>query len=291
MARILGGGLFGEMRGKLGSLVFARNRAGAYARGYAKPVDPATIAQLNARNAFGTASSNYHGMTDTTKALWSNFASHIFNPKSGTTGVPSGFNAFVALLTVVNNAKVFKNFDYEAAVPIVGTSIPMQFSATPPSFALQANIKSGTAGAFSYTFGNFSAITYAEVLNKVTLTGTMNLDMLGLIGITGQTNLLQDAVGNKFGFKIFMSNPVQQEHMFIQNPYLIDIGQSLPVSMATSPNLEPSFLMNFEAELEPAKYRSFPKIYDWVQLTAFAVSQKGQMLRIGSQMKKLAGLV
>jgi len=289
MARILGGGLFGEMRGKLGSLVFARNRAGAYARGYAKPVDPATIAQLSARNAFGTASSNYHSLSDTNKALWANFATNVFNPKTGTQGVPSGFNAFVSLLTVINNIKPFKTYEYSGIAPLVGTPLPWMFGGTPPLHTLEANVKSGALGAYAYNFDSFSPILYSSDLTKTLISGTIDFSITGNIGISGTSSKTSDANGNDFGFKIFMSNSVAQEHMFIQNPYKIDIGTAPAIAITPSVDLFTGFSLDFGAELEPARYRDFPHASDWVQLTVFAVSRQGQMLRVGSQMKQLAG--
>lgn len=285
MARILGGGLFGEMRGKLGSMVFARNRAGAYSRSYAKPIDPKTIAQLSARNNFGTASSNYHALDSTTKALWNNFANSVFNPKTGTMGVPSGFNAFVSLLTAVNTANL-ATIEYTG---LTGTEVAPVFSGIPPTNALEANFVNAGGGSNSYNFGGFSNWEFANADPNFTISGNFTLNISGGgIGPTGNLSEFVDAKGNAFGFKIYMSNPVNQPGMFIQNPYLIDLGYAQGIEL-TAPIAMPSTITGeFSNNLVGANYSALPQTGQFVQLTLFAMSTTGMLLRIGSEFVEIS---
>lgn len=285
MARILGGGLFGEMRGKLGSVVFARNRGGAYSRSYAKPVDPRTIAQLTARNNFGSASSNYHALTPDIKALWQNFANSVFNPKTGTTGVPSGFNAFVSLLNVVNNTKIFSDSEFTG---LVGDPNPMEFGGTPPTNALQANFGNSSGGANPYNFGNFGALQYTEGESTILLAGSFSINVTGGgIGPSGNFEGFTDSVGNDFGFTVFMSNPVAQPGMFVQNPYLIQLGTALGISLETPAPIGTTINATFASQLTSGNYSAFPQLGQYVQLSLFAVSTTGMLLRIGSEFVEL----
>lgn len=289
MARILGGGAFGEMRGKLGSMVFARNKGGAYARQYAKPVDPRTVAQLTARSKFGGASSIYHSLSDMDKVAWNNFASSVFNAKTGKVGVASGFNAFVSLATVVSNTKLFSTFSYEAAAPLTGTNIPFYTNQFPPTFSLQSNIKITSMGPGSVNFNldSIDPLVQTIVGDTVTFAGTVNFHSFGEIGGGTTSSVLQDAMGNTFGFKIFMSNSIQQNAMFVQNPYLIELGSSPAQSFSPSADFRSDFKLNFEAELNSGDYQSLPIPGQFVQLTVFQVSSRGMLLKTGAKIVKL----
>lgn len=285
MARILGGGMFGEMRGKLGSMVFARNRGGAYSRAYAKPVDPRTIAQLAARNNFGSASSNYHSLTPTLKALWQNFANNVFNPKTGTPGVPSGFNAFVSLLNVVNNIKLLTNVEVEAgSSPIVIDEVrPFEYNGNPPTNQLQSNIGAKDSGSINMNFVN-ATITQIEISDSI-FTGRISITMNtsgGGIGPAGGWQNLTDSAGNNFGFKIFMSNPVAQAGMFINNPYQFDIGTFPSISTVAAVDPEPATIFSGDFELNGDHYNALPLSRQVVQLSIFGVSTDGMLLRLGS---------
>lgn len=287
MARILGGGVFGEMRGKLGSMVFARNRGGAYARQYAKPIDPATIAQLVARNNFGSASSNYHALDPSTKSLWQNFANSVFNPKTGNFGVSSGFNAFVSLLNVVNNVKVATTTIEINGTPAPATDRDYNFTGTPPTFALEANFQNDGGGAKTYAFNSFSNFSITYLGTDADIECDFLLDVTGLIGPSGDVGNFRDKNGNYFGFSVFMSNPVDQPGMFIQNPYLIKLfdvkSQTITTPSLSISSLEVQNLMT----LDTSKYSAWPQDDQWVQLTLFAQSTSGMLLRIGSEMKQL----
>ena len=285
MALILGGGAFGELRGKMGSMVFARNKGGAYVRSFAKPVDPRTIAQITARSKFGSASSIYHSLDDSAKANWHAFASSVFNAKTGKIGVSSGFNAFVSLANVVNNVKIFDSYSLENTAPIVGTEIPFITNGIPPALSLQSNIKltSLGPGSANFIFGSADDLTYTSAMGISTFAGVINFNYTGEVGSGTTSAVLQDDAGNKFGFKVFMSNPVSQKNMFIQNPYLIDLGAMPAQSFTPSADFRQNFKMNFSANLDAGNYQSLPNLGQFVQLTVFQVGQTGMLLKVGAQ--------
>lgn len=287
MARILGGGLFGEMRGKLGSIVFARNRGGAYSRSYAKPIDPKTIAQLSARNAFGSASSNYHSLDPSTKSLWQNFANSVFNPKSGKFGVPSGFNAFVSLLNVVNNVKIATTTLEVNGTPAPATDRDFVFSGTPPSFALEANFQNGGGGANTYIFDSFTNFSINYSGSDADIECDFLLKTSGSVGPSGSISNFRDANDNYFGFCVFMSNPVDQPGMFIQNPYQIKLFDVKSQTITTPAPAITDLEVKNQITLDTSKYSAWPEDDQFVQLTLFAQSTSGMLLRIGSEMLQL----
>lgn len=289
MARILGGGAFGEMRGKLGSMVFARNKGGAYARSYAKPVDPATIAQLSARSNFGISAGIYHGLSDSNKALWNEFATNTFNPKTGKFGNSSGFNAFVALANAVNNVKLFDTYELVGTATIATTAREFVVTDIPPSFALQPNIKitTGGPGWFGINIANISNIAATPTSDILKLSGTIEIGSTGIVGGGTTSATISDSNGIGFGFKVYMSNPVPQAAMFIQNPYMIDLGTIPALAMTTPANISTGFTLNWSRDLPSANYQNLPSENTFVQLTIFQISRQGALNRLGAKIVKL----
>lgn len=275
MARIIGGSMIGELSGKLGGNVFARNKAGAYIRQYVIPVDPKTLAQINARANFGAASSSYHSMTSAQKAQWQNFAQNLYLPKNGAnTGQYSGFNAFVSLANTATNAALLNQgfATYERNLtPIIPTSEEgFQLTTTAPSSTIQANIASSSGAPLTYSFEGFSLNTNGTgnalfVLDGSSMTGPYDINPL-----------LQDANGNRIGFIFYASNPVQQQGMFIANPEKIALFSApSPEFPALSATGVTSFGVNNQV-IDINNYQSWYNIGDWVRITAYAVTPGGQ---------------
>jgi len=283
MARIVGGSMIGELSGKLGGTVFARNKSGQYVRQYVVPVDPKSQAQINARSSFAFASSSYHSMVDAQKANWDNFARTIYLPKNGTnTGQFSGFNAFTALATVAANAQ-FKDLNVQYADPVTGTPFTGQVvaefapSLVAPNSQIQANIltQSGTPAPMS-----INSATAMDKNGRVRV--TINWNLGSGTGTTPVNLPLTDGAGNKIGFSVYVSNPVQQPHMFISNPEQYQIGTVGPLESVTLP-LSLDMGVSFDLEIPNlAIYKSFPQAGQYVRISVYAVTESGQMIRIGA---------
>lgn len=63
--------------GKMSGKVFARNRAGNYARAWAKPVNPGTARQSAVRALFGAASAGWGALTSAQVAAWDAYAAML----------------------------------------------------------------------------------------------------------------------------------------------------------------------------------------------------------------------
>lgn len=287
MARIIGGSMIGELSGKLGGNVFARNKSGAYIRQYVIPVDPKTMAQINARSNFGAASSSYHSMSSAQKAQWQNFAQNLYLPKNGVnSGQYSGINAFVALANTAINASYLNPGAATMEIdltPVTPSSVQaFELTTTAPSLTIQANIKSDAGLPLSYTFEGFSLTTSGLATALFILDGA---------NITNGFNInpaIQDGNGNRIGFIFYASNPVQQQGMFIANPEKIAL---FAVASPTIPALSASGVQSFgfnNQVVDINNYQAWYSIGDWVRITAYAVTPNGQQIRIGSKEIQIA---
>lgn len=93
--------VFGEFSGKMGGVVWSRNRGGAYIRRFVTPLNPSTEKQMKQRYAFGVNAQRYSLVSDEVKPLWNTYANTVFVPLVGT-GKGSGINAYVSLNTTID---------------------------------------------------------------------------------------------------------------------------------------------------------------------------------------------
>lgn len=70
MALIKQGGLISEISGKVGGIVFSRNRGGSFVRTFTVPANPRTSYQTAVRNALTGASTAWKDLTDAQRATW-----------------------------------------------------------------------------------------------------------------------------------------------------------------------------------------------------------------------------
>lgn len=82
--------------GTLGGMTFARNRAGQYARAWAKPVNPATLRQTAVRALFGTSSVGWASLTQAQVDAWDAYAAQLVRlNKLGEEYTPKGRQIFM----------------------------------------------------------------------------------------------------------------------------------------------------------------------------------------------------
>lgn len=74
MAIMRPGPLAGQMSGRVGGIVFSRNRGGDYVRNGPSPVNPQSSYQTAVRNGLAVASSYWDDMSDTARAAWKAWA-------------------------------------------------------------------------------------------------------------------------------------------------------------------------------------------------------------------------
>lgn len=287
MARIVGGSILGEIRGKLGGMVFAANRAGQYIRSYRVPVNPRTLAQSRARARFGAASGTYHSLTALLKANWQNFASSVFSPKIGiNTGQFSGFNAYTSLRTVVENGNdINQSVDalVNGAAPLVAaTEANFSFNSVPPVFMLQPAVKEQVTG---------NALALALSGATVGADGSFTVEMTVGGAPTGGYDIEDfiDPQDRSFGFVVQMSNANPQDGMFFQNPYHFTLGYIKPQSLG-APDRAAVETLGFEStsNIAPSNYQAFPIENDYVQVSLFSAADTGMLVCLGAFKVKVA---
>jgi hypothetical protein len=105
MALIKFGGGVAGISGKIGGTVYGRNKAGAYARNWAKPVNPVTLSQAEVRARFQTASAGWSALTKPDRDAWNAAASLIERVnRFGETYIPSGRQYFMEINNSVGQA-------------------------------------------------------------------------------------------------------------------------------------------------------------------------------------------
>lgn len=96
MAIIKTSALVSEIRGKVGGVVFARNRGGAYVRQFVSPVQAETEARTEARGRLGQISAAWETLTDAQRQGWTDYGQAVGTTNAlGDTHPISGISAFV----------------------------------------------------------------------------------------------------------------------------------------------------------------------------------------------------
>lgn len=282
MARIIGGSMIGELSGKLGGNVFARNKAGAYIRQYVIPVNPNTLAQSNARSAFGTSSSSYHSLTSVIKNQWTNFAQNLYLPKNGiNTGQYSGFSAFTALRNTAQNALRLVEGTPVVKVNAVANTItdlnifsPVDI---PPVASIQGNLAlAGGTGTIQPILASATVDDFANFSFQLTM---------GSDSMPVPTNIdpeLKNGAGQLIGFSVYMSNPVQQQQMFIANPEKFLLGTIPNFTLATGTGTGVTSIDIDGQVVFPDSYQAWPQPGEFVRITVYMTTLEGQTIRIGS---------
>jgi len=89
-----GGGISG-FAGKIGGTVYGRNKAGAYARNWAVPVNPVTTAQSNVRAILAQAAARWSTLTYAQISAWNAYAAVLIRTnRQGDQYTPSGRQIF-----------------------------------------------------------------------------------------------------------------------------------------------------------------------------------------------------
>ena len=276
MARLTGFTL-GELRGKMGGLVFSRNKAGAYIRALVTPVNPQTVRQQTARYRFGNASILFQNLSAAAKDCWEVFARTHFNPlKGNSTGIYSGGNAFVALRQSTGQGN-----QYPADVSGVSGVIPLTFE-----FGQYELVTEPPATPTSSTIVGSDGIAYPInlLINSVKANGEIvfNLEFEGVPIVAPPTfNEFVNAEGQKFGIGFYFSNNLKfmgakpntaLKLQVADTNVLNKIGTGVsvvPIDMLEGPQIT---LTNFP---NPADIRDFPCVDDVILVTPFIRSEKG----------------
>lgn len=196
MARVVSW-LIGELRGSISGQTYSRNARGAYVRARVTGTNPNTVAQQNARTAFGSASTLFKSLNPTVKANFATFASTVFVPFGRVQdGLTTAAQAFTSL------AQCVLSFTTRSVAPIACLSdgtLGARTKATVPTDAPLSALRSvinigGTEATFTLDTG---ALTVNEAGDVECRLHTSTIFPDGAI---------TDGAGNKFGFVTYLSN-------------------------------------------------------------------------------------
>lgn len=85
-----------DIRGKVGTEIYSRNKGGAYVKTFTSPVQPNTTLQTTARSNFASAVAAWQALSVEERFQWNRLASQYNNSRdSFLKGNPSGYNLFV----------------------------------------------------------------------------------------------------------------------------------------------------------------------------------------------------
>lgn len=295
MALVIGNP-FGELRGKVGGLVFARNARGMYVRSYAIPVNPNTEAQAQARNSFGSAIGGWHTLSDAQKVLWHSYASDYFSSKrlGNIGGGHTGINAFMSLRNTLLNANRKALAIPDLVIKIGGTPVtvpiqsPIILPMIPPAQPFQPVLGGG-----DYAVDSVGTATF---LGDFTGEMTFNLVYTGGSGPSPtppsptSANLFEDNNGSDLGIAIYASNPLAQASQFVQSPDLVLLSTTGLISgYTTTPAVPTSLTVNFDASVSTAIRRTSWEVGQAVRLDAWLFNSYGESSRIGTNIVNVTG--
>jgi hypothetical protein len=274
--------LFGDatLSGKLGSRVYAYNRAGFYVRQFRKPVDPATNAQLNNRGYFTNAVTAWHSLSDVQKGLWNAYATTNFHAKFPKSGVAyNGFNAFISMRNAIINAQV-KGADPSIILPGTASNTPGLYltSMIPPHTGFSAAIFSTDTGTLPVTISAVDVVLTGGAIGV-----TFDFGHVVGTGVTPNPPEFVDAIGAvPVGYVVTGSLPLTQEQQFVENPDINILAILNPIGPITGWTAARfmTVLSNYVPEFYSRK--NTYAAGDLIQVKVYALGQNGATQFVGS---------
>lgn len=270
----------GELSGKLGGLVYARNKAGAYVRSYATPTNPRSGAQLALRAAFTSAVTSWHALGDTIKAQWNQYAITNFKPKYPVIGVRySGFNAWVSLKNQMEQA--IKTAP-TASLSNGMTGDPLPFNTTkitPPNRELSSSIMVQEIGPTEEP-GVITIHPLAGQINLFNSSFSCSFRCNNIIANNSDV-YWRDAQGEvPVGILLMASVGNTQAQQFVKEPKYTILGVLPPQENSKKTITNDTFeivggITNNGKKLEWNEY-------DIVEINAFLISEQGATQPLGS---------
>jgi hypothetical protein len=290
MAKVLGGGQFGSLSGKLGSSVFARNRGGNYVRNYVKPTDHRSASQVSTRAKFTTASTSFKALNSLQKLQWNSFANTIFLNSEGGFFRGAGIAAFISLYQSVLTYRSFvaPTIKFNGTPVVSPVYLTPTFSNTPPSHMLQPNFKSNSGNLVQLVEFQFSNFHRYDSTPFVAFDFDLTITLKNPLGVTNILSSLKDINDNYIFFNVYMSNPIITGTMFIQNKRITHI-QSLRGLTSFSNVTNPTEL-KYEvvgALIDPNNFKYLPPVGSYVQASLDIMSSSGMRIRQYAQIVQI----
>lgn len=285
MAKIINSSI-GQLSGKMGGMVFSRNKGGAYVRAGVTGINPQTIGQLQARNAFGAVSTLFRGLSSAEKTFWQEWADNYYSPRGGgNVGQFSGYNAFIALRSAVQQSVRLGRvgvLSVDGILPAGGTTT-LEFTPMP-----ETPIATTLLPAVKTTAGDSALLTLVDA--NVSVNGDTKI----FLSVSEDTPLALDNIvdinGNELGFAVYISNGNPSDNMSYNNPEAHCLGFAYPI-VVTDPSSDLAAVnqlavyINWGSNL--GRYKRFPLLNEYVVVTAYVINKYGMFSKIGESETKI----
>lgn len=274
MAKVISS-IIGELRGKLGGSVFARNQFGMYARAHIIPVNTNTIAQRRSRALFADAVQAYCSLTPAEKASWAEYARDPmrFNPlRFMNPGTYGGFHAFVSCYIAAAKAAA-------VARPVVG--LPphanglYQIARTAPLLGVDGSIMLQEGG---FPLRLIAATVREDGRCEISIT----VDGHPPGPLTLPAGKLMTQQGVPFGLGVWISTyvknprnrPNRDEFVHVGNTYIPDFEAPAPFSAPLT--------ISFTSPIDPTEHRYGLQPGNALRITVVQIGENGQLRKIGA---------
>jgi hypothetical protein len=152
--------LISDARKKLGSTIYARNRAGLTARAYVKPAQPRTPEQVSQRTNFASFATQWGTITQADRVSWNSLASTVlFTDTLGHRYHPTGYNLFIGCN---------RNLSYIGAAQLNTAPSTWVLPPAPPPATCTLHVAAGTVGLFTLTVTGLPDGFPADTVFKLT---------------------------------------------------------------------------------------------------------------------------
>jgi len=265
--------ILGVVQGRVGNVVFSRNKGGVYVKSFRKPTNANSQAQKNIRNIMRSISGAWTALSVDLRNAWADFAKSTFNPGRRTNkGNYTAVQAFRSLRTAalsnsekLRSAAFFKNHDLTT---ISAVFCNPNLVDTPPVLSVRPDILDQLNTGYNYM------VDAATIISTGTAEISLAIQGIGAGGITQDQLIDENSI--QYGFNAWISEGHKSPNMHVGNAMRHCIGFSgIPtfsgggLSSATSIQ----FKWNF-SDLLP-NFKAFPYAGQSALLTVGVVSIDG----------------
>lgn len=277
----------GQLSGKLGGMIFSRNRGGDYVRAGVKGINPQTQSQLRARNAFASVTTLFRTLTSAEKSAWQEFADNWYSPRQGgNVGQFSAYNAFIALRsTVQQSIRLAKEPSYEvnSSSPTGGYTFVefTQMPETPLALGLASGVKLASGDSAQLSLKSVAVLKDGKC-KIVIQPGDGN-------GLELANNI--DIYGNYLGYAVYITNGNPSDNMSYNNEFAQCLGFAKPINVTDPGNdltTVNDFSLIFNDALSTGEFKRFPLLGEYVNVTVLVMNKYGMFSRLGSLETQIA---
>ena len=283
MCALIKSPIWGELSGKLGGNIFARNGHGSYVRQFTQPMNPNTLAQQTARNTFTQAANLFSTLESFDKTRWNEYAKTQYKPrKLSRTGKNSGYDAFMSLQQVkrmmqINGSPVTYLFDTLPHEQELSGCIINVNNIIPPKKSKSVVFKAQNNAEFT------SQIS----LIRMSYTGALEV-VFENSGNDGPVIIEEnvDVNDNANGYIVYCSESHRNSGGFYKTPLSKAIMYASPwitLSGLYPPTPANTVSVSQSSLFRRSDYKEFPQVGDFVLITVYSVDCQGQMEQMGSK--------